>query len=321
MRRVRLAGGCGRESCMSKKVLVIGAGIAGLSSASYLQRNGFETEVFELHDKPGGLCTAWERKGYTFDGCIHWLMGSGPGSNMHHIWKELGAGDLSYIEWDEYVVARMGDGDSFTVYTDPDRLEAEILRLGPEDKAFARLISSKVRAVMRADMPPAWEKLTFREAMALLVTLPALLPVMTTWFKIPLQSLVDGLKSAKLKAAFSILFGDAMHDFPAGALFMMLGFMAKKSAGYPLGGSLAFARAIEARYLSLGGQIHYRSKVDGIIVEEGKAVGLRGSWGESRGDYIVSAADGRDTLDRLLGGADWDSPAVRRQITELTGRR
>ena len=288
---------------MGKKILVIGAGIAGLSSASYLQRNGFETEVFELHDRPGGLCAAWERKGYTFDGCIHWLMGSGPGSNMHHIWKELGAGDLSYIEWDEYVVARLGDGDSFTVYTDPDRLEAEILRLGPEDKAFAQLISSKVKAVMKADMPPAWEKLSLRETMSLLVALPAFLPVMTTWFKVPLQSLIDGLKSAKLRAAFSVLFGDAMRDFPAGALFMMLGFMAKKSAGYPLGGSLAFARAIEARYLSLGGQIHYRSKVDGIIVEEGKAVGLRGSWGESRGDYIVSAADGRDTLDRLLGGA------------------
>ena len=36
-----------------KKVLVIGAGIAGLSAASYLQRNGFDTEIFELHDKPG----------------------------------------------------------------------------------------------------------------------------------------------------------------------------------------------------------------------------------------------------------------------------
>ena len=53
---------------MSKRVLVIGAGIAGLSAASYLQRNGFETEIFELHDLPGGLCTSWKRNGYTFDG-------------------------------------------------------------------------------------------------------------------------------------------------------------------------------------------------------------------------------------------------------------
>jgi phytoene dehydrogenase-like protein len=293
---------------MGKRVLVIGAGIAGLSSASYLQRNGFETEVYELHDKPGGLCAAWQRNGYTFDGCIHWLIGSGPSSNMHHIWKELGAGDLKYVEWDKYLVALLPDGDSFTLYTDPDRLEAEILRLGPEDVKFARLVSSKIRAVMRADMPAAFDKLGFGEALSLLAAMPAFLPVMLKWTRIPLQRLVDGLKSPRLRAAFGVLFGDAMRDFPAGGLFMMLGFMAKKSAGYPLGGSLAFARAIEAKYLALGGKIHYRSKVDEIIVESvhglgSRAAGIRGAWGEARADYVVSAADGRDTLDRLLGAA------------------
>jgi len=292
---------------MAKKVLIVGAGIAGLSAASYLQRNGFDTEIFELHDKPGGLCAAWKRGGYTFDGCIHWLMGSGPSSNMHHIWKELGAADLRYIEWEEHLVGLLPDGDTFTIFTDPDRLKAEILRFGPEDVKFARLMSSKIKAVMRADMPPAFDKLSFREGLSLLAAMPAALPILTKWTKVPLQGLVDGLKSERLRGAFSTLFGDALRDFPTAALFMMLGFMAKKSAGYPLGGSLAFARAIEAKYLSLGGKIRYRAKVDRIILEgprgAGRAVGLAGSWGEVRGDYVVSAADGRDTLDRLLGGA------------------
>jgi phytoene dehydrogenase-like protein len=292
---------------MAKKVLVVGAGIAGLSAASYLQRNGFDTEIFESHDKPGGLCAAWTRGGYTFDGCIHWLMGSGKSSNMHHIWKELGAADLRYIEWDKYMVALLPDGDTFTIYTDPDKLEAEILRLGPEDSGFARLMSTKIRAVMRADMPPAYDKLSFREAMSLLAAMPAALPVLAKWTRVPLQGLIDGLKSERLRGAFSILFGDAMRDFPAGGLFMMLGFMAKKSAGYPLGGSLAFARAIEAKYLSLGGKLRYGARVDRIVLEgpedARRALGVSGAWGEARGDYVVSAADGRFTLDRLLGGA------------------
>jgi phytoene dehydrogenase-like protein len=287
---------------MAKKVLVIGAGIAGLSSASYLQRNGFDTEIFEMHDKPGGLCSAWRRRGFTFDGCIHWLMGSGRSSNMHHIWEELGAGDLDYLEWDTYMVAALPDGDAFTIYTDPDRLEAELLRLGPEDAGFARLVASKVRAVARADLPPAYDKLGFGEAMRLLAAMPAALPVLTKWTRIPLQRLVDELKSERLRGAFRAMFGDAMRDFPAGGLFMMLGYMAKKSAGYPLGGSLAFARAIESKYLSLGGKIRYGAKVDRIVVEGGRAVGLEGAWGWARGDYIVSAGDGRDLLDRLLGG-------------------
>ena len=292
---------------MDKKVLVIGAGIAGLSAASYLQRNGFDTEIYELHDKPGGLCTAWTRKGFTFDGCIHWLMGSGRTSNLHLIWEELGAGDLKYIEWDEHVMARLPDGDTFTLYTDPDRLKAEILRLGPEDGKFAKLFSSKIKAVAKADMPAAFDRLSLREMLSLAVAMPAVAPIFSKWMKVPLQRLVDNLKSERLRSAFRVLFGEAMKFFPTGALFMMIGFMAKKSSGYPIGGSLAFARALEAKYLALGGRIRYGSKVDRIIVETAqgtaRAVGLAGTWGESRGDYIVSAADGRDTLDRLLAGA------------------
>jgi len=292
---------------MNKKVLVIGAGIAGLSAASYLQRNGFDTEIYELHDKPGGLCTAWARKGFTFDGCLHWLMGSGPSSNFHRIWEELGAGDLQYVEWDEHVVARLPGGDTFTFYTDPERLKAELLRLGPEDGKFAKILSSKIKAVAKADLPAAFDRLSLREMISLAAAMPAVAPIFSKWMKVPLRSLVDGLKSERLRGAFRVLFGEAMDSFPTGALFLMIGFMAKKSAGYPIGGSLAFARAIEAKYLALGGSIRYGAKVDRIIVETAagaaRAVGLAGAWGESRGDYIVSAADGRDTLDRLLAGA------------------
>ncbi|MDA8425877.1 MAG: NAD(P)/FAD-dependent oxidoreductase, partial [Treponema sp.] len=286
---------------MGKKVLVIGAGIAGLSVASYVQRNGFDTQIFEAHTLPGGLCTAWKRSGFTFDGCIHWLMGSGATSNLHEIWKELGAGDLRYIEWDVYTTIRLSDGDSFTVYTDPSRLEAEMLRLGPEDGAVAAALADGIRRVSRLDMPAALDKLSLGGRLALLARLPSALPLLR-WMKRPVSELISPLRSEKLKEAFRGLFGEAMEDFPAAGLFMMLGFMAKKSSGYPLGGSLAFARAIEAEYVSRGGKVRYGSKVDEILVEEGKAVGLRGSWGEERGDYVISAADAQDCLERMLGG-------------------
>jgi phytoene dehydrogenase-like protein len=39
---------------MSKKVIIIGAGIAGLSAGCYLRMNGYDTEIFELHTIPGG---------------------------------------------------------------------------------------------------------------------------------------------------------------------------------------------------------------------------------------------------------------------------
>lgn len=61
---------------MEKSIIIIGAGIAGMAAGCYGQMNGYRSRIFEMHDKPGGLCTAWERKGYTIDGCLHWLVGS-----------------------------------------------------------------------------------------------------------------------------------------------------------------------------------------------------------------------------------------------------
>jgi phytoene dehydrogenase-like protein len=289
---------------MSKRVLVIGAGIAGLAAASYLQRNGFETEVFEMHTQPGGLCTAWKRGGFTFDGCIHWLMGSGPSSNLHWIWKELGAGDLNYIEWDVYMTVRLSDGDTFTVYTDPDKLEAEMRRLAPEDRDAVAFLIGGIRKVSRLDMPAALDRMTVAEKLRLLP--PFLWTVATVfkkWMKTPLAETVARLRGEKLREGLTLLVGEQnMASFPVGGLFMMLGFMAKRSNGYPLGGSAAFARAIERTYLALGGKVRYGFKVDEILVEENQAVGLKGRGEEIRGDIIISAADAYDTVHRLLGG-------------------
>lgn len=44
-----------------KLVIIIGAGIAGLSAGCYGQMNGYRTQIFEMQNKPGGLCTSWER--------------------------------------------------------------------------------------------------------------------------------------------------------------------------------------------------------------------------------------------------------------------
>jgi len=74
-----------------QEIIIIGAGIAGLAAGCYGQMNGYRTRIFEMHSLPGGLCTSWKRGGYVFDGCIHWLVGSGEGSGMNHLWRELGA--------------------------------------------------------------------------------------------------------------------------------------------------------------------------------------------------------------------------------------
>ena len=71
-------------------IIIIGAGIAGLAAGCYAQMNGYQTQIFEMHDRPGGLCTSWQRQGYIFDGCIHYLFGSARGQPFYQLWEELG---------------------------------------------------------------------------------------------------------------------------------------------------------------------------------------------------------------------------------------
>jgi phytoene dehydrogenase-like protein len=71
-------------------ILIIGAGIVGLSTGCYARMNGYGATIMEMHTTPGGLCTSWTRDGYTFDGSIHNLDGTSPDSAFHRMWRELG---------------------------------------------------------------------------------------------------------------------------------------------------------------------------------------------------------------------------------------
>jgi phytoene dehydrogenase-like protein len=65
------------------KIVIIGAGIAGLCGAVYARKCGYQVEVLEQHDSAGGLATSWRRGDYTFETCLHLLLGSSPQGSLH----------------------------------------------------------------------------------------------------------------------------------------------------------------------------------------------------------------------------------------------
>ena len=117
---------------MDDTIIIIGAGIAGLAAGCYAQMNGYQSQIFELHSLPGGLCTSWVRKGYTFDGCIHYLFGSGEGQPFNQVWQELGAfPGQGFVDHEELIRITGAGGRTLVVYSDPDRLEAHLLKHSP----------------------------------------------------------------------------------------------------------------------------------------------------------------------------------------------
>src|SRR5512146_3295337 len=117
---------------MEKRMVIVGAGIAGLATGCYARRNGYQTTIFEMHAVPGGLCTAWKRKGYTFDISMHNFVGGGPGP-FHRMWEELGVlEDQEFFRHD--TLSRVeSDGRSLDICADPRRLREQLLALSPAD--------------------------------------------------------------------------------------------------------------------------------------------------------------------------------------------
>jgi len=320
-----------------KTILIIGAGIAGLAAGCYGQMNGYRTKIFELHDLPGGLCTAWERKEYVFDGCIHYLYGSGEGQPFNDIWQELGAVQgREMINHDEFMHVVGTDGRTFIAYCDPDRLENHLKELvGPNGQAdyahiedfaqgirdFASFDMSALQAKPRSLMGPS-DWLIFNQKM-----LPFMGPL-AKWGLVSAQDFAMRYKDPLLRQALSLVFG--WPEIPMMAALMQLAYMHTRNAAFPAGGSLEFARAIERRYLDLGGEIFYKSQVEKILVENDQAVGVRlYNDDEIRGDYVISSADARGTIFDMLGGRytngainrmfEQDRPPIHSQIQVSLG--
>src|SRR5579871_6192267 len=73
-----------------KSIIVIGAGLAGLSAGCYARMNGYRTRIFEHDAEPGGVARAWRHGDYLIDGGIHYLMGHHPGQACYKLYHELG---------------------------------------------------------------------------------------------------------------------------------------------------------------------------------------------------------------------------------------
>jgi len=288
---------------MAKSIIIIGAGLAGLSAGCYGQMNGYRTHIFELHDKPGGLCTSWKRKGYTFDGSIHYMMGSRSGP-YHRFYEELGAVQgRRMVDHEELMRVEGSDGKVWTVYTDLDRLEQHMKALSPDDAGIIKELCKTARLFLRFEMPvdKPMEWMGLLDVLKMLKTMPAMLAV-GKYGGVSIQDYATHFKDPFLRKVFSLMLED-IPGFPMANVLVMMADLHKKNNGWPIGGSLAFARAIEKRYRDLGGEVQYRSRVEKVLVDADQAVGVRLSDGtEHRADLVISAADGRTAIFDMLDG-------------------
>jgi phytoene dehydrogenase-like protein len=288
---------------MPKSIIIIGAGISGLAAGCYARMNGYNTQIFEMHSSPGGLCTAWQRKDYLIDCCVHWLVGTKPNAPFYRIWQELGMIQGKTILYpDEFFSLEDQNGKIFHFYTNVDQLEKHMKELAPEDTKVIEEFSGAIRKLCGFDMPvekpqALYSPLDYAKVM---VRMGSKANEYRKWNKISINEFSSRFQNQLLRQAFQLVWPKEM----AMAFFLITSAeLHEKSAGYPMGGSSGLVDSLEKRYLGLGGTINYKSGVEKILAENNRAVGVSLIDGkEYKAEYIISAADVYATLFGMLDG-------------------
>ena len=299
---------------MSKKVIIIGAGVAGLSAGIYARRSGFDVTILEQHSIPGGMCTSWKRKGYLFEGAMHWLTGSSPKTEVYQIWKDTGAlsdnvpvflrDPFRSVEW---------EGEVLHLYRDIDKTAEHLRKVSPTDEPLLRKLVKDVKAACKMQMPifdikgikaenPKKMSIGF-----LLKMLPAM-PVMSRYGKIACNDLAMRFKHPGIQR----LLRGLPDEYTATSLIFTLATLHSGDGGYPEGGSLAMVQRMAKTFTDLGGKLLLNTKVQKVNIQNGQADGVTLVDSTLNADAVIVT---QETVAAL--GCLFDTPPKDDWLTEL----
>lgn len=291
---------------MEKHLIIVGAGIAGLSAGIYARRNGYRTTIFDMHDIPGGLCTAWKRKGYTFDISMHMLTGSVNGA-FHEMWEELGITQKFEFHFHDHMSTVEGMGNQLRLTIDRKKLEADLLALAPEDagpiREFTRLIFGPDMMKGASLKPKALKNFAdkVREFRAIL----PLIPAFGKYKDLTVQQFSERFKDPFVRQVIRFFIdspGWPMEQFPMVAL---AGFVRSSvtEAGAPRGGSQQVVFHMADLYRELGGELKLKSKVKNLVIEHEQVRGIELEDGSVHtADEVIWAGDGHHLIYGILKG-------------------
>jgi phytoene dehydrogenase-like protein len=291
---------------MEKSMIIVGAGIAGLSTGCYARMNGYCTTIFEMHSIPGGLCTAWKRKGFTWDISMHLLTNSRQGP-LRKMWEELGVVGQRQFYYHHTYMQIESKGKSLVFGLDRNELEQAMRAISPTDakliKEFVDLFYGK--GIMGAASLKPQELMGPADIVRMIFAILPLAGVMIKHSKQTIQDFAACFKDPFLRKAIQFVIDNPGWNMKGYPMVGLAGFLQSGmiDAGVPLGGSQQVMFDIAGQFKKLGGEIVYKNRVTQLIIENKKVCGVRLENGtEHRANIVVWAADGHHLIYDILGG-------------------
>jgi len=298
----------------SPDLIVVGSGLGGLCCGGMAARHGLEVLVLEAHDRPGGATHGFERRGFQFEsGPSLWSgLGRWPSTNpLAQVLRALGEElpVVSYRDWGLLLPEgqlRVGVGAEPFL---------EVLRQlrGPavadEWAAFMAWLEPYCRAAtalpllaLRPGLGMAGA-LGARGSAALLRHAPRLAALGGSFGPMARRHLRDPFLLHWVEMLSFLISGLPLDQTSAAAMATLFGdwFQPDAALDYPLGGSPAVADALVRGLRRHGGELRCQAPVEQILIEGGRAVGVRLRGGEilRARSGVVSNASPWDTLNLL----------------------
>ena len=152
-----------------KRVIVIGAGIGGLTTAAALSRFGFDVHVLEAQVIPGGCAGTFYHKGYRFDAGATLAGGFFPGGPMDQIAETVGIKNWPVRTADPAMVVHLPDGQQVVRWGDERRYEEYRSAFGEAAERFFGWQEKTADAMWAfASMLPAWPPTSIQDWIELL---------------------------------------------------------------------------------------------------------------------------------------------------------
>ena len=277
---------------MRKKIIVVGAGVGGLATAIRLQSKGYEVEIFEKEEMVGGKMHQIKGNGFTFD--------LGPTIVMmpeiyNEIFEIAGKDPKDYIPMeslDPIYSLTFHTGERVTASTDLVKLTKFLEGISYEDtqgylsylaEIYKRYLVAKDHFIYKAFRGPMdfYNPSTLRQALKL-KTFDSAYHTISKYVKddrlrklLSFQTLYIGISPYNGPSIYTII---PMIESIYGVWFIK-------------GGMYTMAKSMERLFIELGGKINLNTPIDEIIIEDGKAVGIKANSKEIKADSIVCNAD------------------------------
>lgn len=303
------------------KIVVIGAGAAGLTAAAYLSKAGHQVTVCDHNSEPGGVLMGWQKDGYQWDLGQLLIEGLGSQEPIGAILSELGIFDLvPTVKDDRRYVFPDFSIDKPEEYQGFDWRMRYLQSIFPEDatglerywqdyQRFTRLMTIG-RALGKAKgMRGWWLKLRL---------LSALFPFLTRQQWSAQQLMEAYFTSERLQAVFISILADF---FTPPSQFMGLGVFALNpepsfDARMPkelapgseqiyyysiVGGTRTLVDAFVSCIQNHGGTMRLNTDIDHILLKDGRVSGvLTGAAEHIECDLVIASGGAKETFFKLL---------------------